>query len=205
MTRDTCRHNPKDTIHRRSQRISGPFILGRKYLGAITIQHGIHNKYNIIAAYTQPPRKQGRGMKIKNSAVHTFALKKNIPVYCPKDFSSFKTINVFKELNSDIVVVMGYGILLPENILNIPVHGIINIHLSLLPQWRGAAPIEHTILNGDKVTGVSIFQLTKKLDTGNIIIALLITNLPMRTLLEDRWLLSRTDAQWVQLSHLRPQ
>ena len=110
-------------------------------------------------------------MKMKNSAVHTLALENNIPVYHPKNFASLDTLNEFKELNSDIAVVMGYGILLPKSILNIPVHGSINIHVSLLPRWRGAAPIEHAILNGDSVTGVSIFQLEEKLDAGPIIAA----------------------------------
>ena len=144
-------------------------FMGTPKISKIYLQSLIDHKYNIIGAYTQPPQKQGRGMKMQNSAVHTLALENNIPVYHPKNITSLDTINEFKELNSDIAVVMGYGILLPKSILNIPVHGSINIHVSLLPRWRGAAPIEHAILNGDSVTGVSIFQLEEKLDAGPII------------------------------------
>ena len=146
-------------------------FMGTPKISKIYLQSLIDHKYNIIGAYTQPPQKQGRGMKMQNSAVHTLALENNIPVYHPKNITSLDTINEFKELNSDIAVVMGYGILLPKSILNIPVHGSINIHVSLLPRWRGAAPIEHAILNGDSVTGVSIFQLEEKLDAGPIIAA----------------------------------
>ena len=144
-------------------------FMGTPEISKIYLQSLIDHKYNIIAIYTQPPRKQGRGMQIQNSPVHSLALENNIPVYHPKHFSSLDTINEFKELNSDIVVVMGYGILLPKSIFNIPFHGSINIHLSLLPRWRGATPIEHAILNGDHVTGVSIFQIEEKLDAGSII------------------------------------
>ena len=144
-------------------------FMGTSNISKIYLQSLIDHKYNIIAIYTQPPRKQGRGMQIQNSPVHSLALENNIPVYRPKHFSSLDTINEFKELNSDIVVVMGYGILLPKSIFNIPFHGSINIHLSLLPRWRGATPIEHAILNEDHVTGVSIFQLEEKLDAGPII------------------------------------
>ena len=144
-------------------------FMGTPNISKIYLQSLIDHKYNIIAIYTQPPRKQGRGMQIQNSPVHSLALENNIPVYHPKHFSSLDTINEFKELNSDIVVVMGYGILLPKSIFNIPFHGSINIHLSLLPRWRGATPIEHAILNGDHVTGVSIFQIEEKLDAGSII------------------------------------
>ena len=144
-------------------------FMGTPNISKIYLQSLIDHRYNIIAIYTQPPRKQGRGMQIQNSPVHSLALANNIPVYHPKHFLSLDTINEFKKLNSDIVVVMGYGILLPKSIFNIPFHGSINIHLSLLPRWRGATPIEHAILNGDHVTGVSIFQIEEKLDAGSII------------------------------------
>jgi len=144
-------------------------FMGTPAMSKIYLKSLIDHEYNIIAVYTQPPRKKGRGMIIQNSSVHTFALENSIPVYHPINFESLDTVNEFKELNSDIAVVMGYGILLPKNIFNIPVHGSINIHVSLLPRWRGAAPIEHAILNGDRVTGISIFQLEEKLDSGLII------------------------------------
>ena len=146
-------------------------FMGTPDIARIYLQSLIDNQYNIIAAYTQPPRKQGRGMKIHNSPVHKLAAKSNIPVFYPKNFSTLDIIDKFDELNSDIVIVMGYGVLLPKTILRIPIHGCINIHVSLLPRWRGASPIEYAILYGDSTTGVSIFKLEEKLDTGPIIAA----------------------------------
>ena len=146
-------------------------FMGTPNIAIPYLQSLIDNKYNIIAVYTQMPRKQGRGMKIQNSAVHTLALKYKIPIFHPKNFASLETIKEFKQLNPDIAVVMGYGTLLPKKILNTPVYGCINIHVSVLPKWRGPAPIEHAIFNGDKTTGISIFQLEEKLDAGPIIAA----------------------------------
>ena len=144
-------------------------FMGTPQISKYYLNSLIQNKYNVVAVYTQPPRKQGRGMRIKNSPVHECAQEKNITVYHPQNFNSSKIINEFKKIKSDIVVVMGYGLILPQKILKIPTYGFINIHVSLLPKWRGAAPIEHAILNGDKITGVSIFQIEKKLDSGPII------------------------------------
>ncbi|MDC0057297.1 methionyl-tRNA formyltransferase [Alphaproteobacteria bacterium] len=144
-------------------------FMGTPEISKVYLQSLIEYKYNIIAAYTQPPRKKGRGLQIQKSPVHKLSLKHNIPVYYPNNFASLDTIDEFKKLNSDIAIVMGYGILLPKGIIEAPIHGSINIHVSLLPRWRGAAPIEHALLNGDKVTGVSIFQLKEKLDAGPII------------------------------------
>lgn len=144
-------------------------FMGTPEISKIYLQSLIEHKYNIISTYTQPPQKKGRGMHIQNSPVHQLSLEHGIPVYHPKNFSSLEAINKFKELNPDIVIVMGYGILLPNRILKLPPHGCINIHVSLLPRWRGASPIEHAILYGDKKTGVSIFKLEKRLDSGPII------------------------------------
>ena len=107
-------------------------------------------------------------MRIQESDVHNLALEKNIEVYCPLvlDSSVFEQINLLKP---DIIIVMAYGIILPDRFLNLPKFGCINIHVSLLPRWRGAAPIEHTLLNGDKETGVTIIQIEKRLDAGPIL------------------------------------
>ena len=144
-------------------------FMGTPEISMVYLQSLIDHQYNIIATYTQPPRKQGRGMLMQKSPVHELALEHNIPVYHPKNFVSLESINELKKLKPDLVVVMGYGLLLPKDILQIPLHGCINIHVSLLPRWRGAAPIEHAILNGDEITGVSIFLLEEKLDAGPII------------------------------------
>ena len=129
----------------------------------------LKNNLNVVGVYTQPPRPKGRGMNIQNSPVHNEALKQKIPVFHPENFKDNENIELFKELNPDLVIVMAYGILLPNQILNLPTFGCINIHLSLLPRWRGAAPVEHVLLNGEKKTGVTIFKLVDKLDAGPII------------------------------------
>lgn len=129
----------------------------------------IENNFNIIASYTQPPRKKDRGMLLKKSPIHDLSLLNNIPIFHPINFKNPETIEVFKKLEPDIAIVMSYGLLLPKKILEIPNFGCINIHVSLLPRWRGASPIEHAILYGDKETGVSIFQIKEKLDSGPII------------------------------------
>ena len=138
--------------------------IAKEYLDSL-----IKNNFNIIATYTQPPRKKGRGMRIQNSPVYEFSLANNIPIYTPINFTAEKTIEEFKALKSDLAIVMGYGQLLPTDIINTPTHGSINIHVSLLPRWRGASPIEHAIMNGDTKTGISIIKLEKRLDAGPII------------------------------------
>jgi methionyl-tRNA formyltransferase len=144
-------------------------FMGTPEISKVYLQSLIDHQYNIIATYTQPPRKQGRGMQVQKSPVHPLSLEHNIPVYHPENFASLESIDELKKLKPDLVVVMGYGLLFPKSILQIPLHGCINIHISLLPRWRGAAPIEHAILNGDEKTGVSIFLIEEKLDAGPII------------------------------------
>ena len=129
----------------------------------------IERNYNIIAVFTQPPRKKGRGMNITQSPVHVESLKYNIPVFCPNDLYKKQNLELFNKLKADLIIVIAYGLLLPKQILDLPQHGCINIHFSSLPRWRGAAPIEHALLNGDIKTGVTIFRLVNKLDSGPII------------------------------------
>jgi len=129
----------------------------------------IEKNYNVIATFTQPPRKKGRGMKLQQSPMHEESLKHNIPVLHPTNFSDQKNIESFIELKADLVIVIAYGLLLPNKVLEAPRYGCINIHFSLLPRWRGASPIEYALLNGDKETGVTIFRLVNKLDSGPVI------------------------------------
>ena len=128
----------------------------------------INNNFVISAIFSQPPKKKSRGMKIIESEVHQLANKNNIEVFCPNTFDK-NTIQIVKNLNPDLIIVMAYGKILPKEILDIPSFGCINIHVSLLPRWRGAAPIEHSLMNGDKETGISIIKLIEKLDAGPII------------------------------------
>jgi len=131
----------------------------------------IQNKFNVVSVYTQPSRKKGRGMKIHHSSVYLIAKKNGINIHQPHDFDDNITIKKFSESKPKLVIVMGYGLIIPKKVLSIPNLGFINIHLSLLPKWRGAAPVEHAILNRDKITGVTIFKLDEKIDTGAIFIS----------------------------------
>ena len=143
--------------------------MGSPQVASEYLQILLGNNLNVVGVYTQPPRPKGRGMNVQNSPVHNEALKQKIPVFYPENFKDNENIKQFKELNPDLVIVMAYGNLLPNNILNIPTFGCINIHVSLLPRWRGAAPVEYALLNGEKQTGVTIFKLVDKLDAGPII------------------------------------
>ena len=124
-------------------------FMGSPNIACEYLQILVKNKLNVISVYTQPPSPKGRGMKIQNSSVHDEALKQGIPVYHPENFKEQTNIETFINLDPDLVVVMAYGILLPKRILSCPKFGCINIHLSLLPCWRGATPVEHTLLNSN--------------------------------------------------------
>ena len=128
----------------------------------------IENNLNVVGVYTQPPRKKNRGMRIEKSDVHKIADKKNIKVFYPSTIED-TTIEQVKNLEPDLIIVIAYGIILPTKFLNIPKYGCINIHVSLLPRWRGAAPIEHALLAGDLKTGISIISISPKLDAGDIL------------------------------------
>ena len=124
--------------------------------------------HNIAAVYTQPPRKSGRGMKVHPSAVHKFALKHNLPVLTPTSLKGEQEQEALDYFRADAAVVVAYGLLLLREILNTPKHGCFNVHASLLPRWRGAAPIQRAIMAGDEKTGVSIMQMEAGLDTGPV-------------------------------------
>lgn len=124
--------------------------------------------YEIVAVYTQPDRPSGRGQKLQSSPVKAAALLHNIPVFQPVNFKNSEDIATLQALNADIMIVVAYGLLLPPIILEAPRLGCLNIHASLLPRWRGAAPIQRAILAGDNKTGVCIMQMDKGLDTGDI-------------------------------------
>ena len=128
----------------------------------------IENNLNIVGIFTQPPRKKNRGMRIEKSDVHQIADKNNIEVFYPSTIDD-TTIEQVKNLEPDLIIVIAYGIILPSSFLNIPKYGCINIHVSLLPRWRGAAPIEHALLAGDDKTGISIISVSPKLDAGDIL------------------------------------
>ncbi len=132
------------------------------------LQALIDANYSVVAVYTQPDRPAGRGRKLQASPVKQLALNSQLPVLQPQSLKSQAQVQQLAALKPDIMIVVAYGLLLPETILAIPTLGCINIHASLLPKWRGAAPIQRAILAGDKQSGVSIMQMDKGLDTGAI-------------------------------------
>ncbi len=142
----------------------GTPLIATEYLNSL-----INNKIKIETVLTQPPRKQSRGMKLIKSPVHLLANKKNIPVLHPEKIDH-NIINKLKKFHPDLIIVMAYGKILPKELLELPQKGCINIHVSFLPRWRGAAPIEHALMNGDKETGISIIKMVEKLDAGPIIV-----------------------------------
>lgn len=129
----------------------------------------IQSQHEVVAVYTQPDRPAGRGRKLRASPVKEVALEKAIPVLQPASLKSTEAQDELRHFNADIMVVAAYGLILPQAILDIPKLGCLNIHASLLPRWRGAAPIQRAIAAGDKESGISIMQMNAGLDTGDIL------------------------------------
>ena len=127
------------------------------------------SQHHIKAVYTQPDRPAGRGRQLTPSPVKELALQQQIPVYQPASLREESEQQVLASLQADVMVVVAYGLLLPLPVLQAPLYGCINVHASLLPRWRGAAPIQRAILAGDEVTGVTIMQMDKGLDTGDML------------------------------------
>ena len=144
-------------------------FMGTSEFSVPTLQALIKNKFNILGVYTQPPSKSNRGQKINASPIEEFSKKNKINYKNPVNLNSNEELKIFKELSPDIVVVAAYGQIIPKNFLNIAKFGFINIHASLLPKWRGAAPIQRAIMNGDKKIGVSIMKIEEKLDSGPVL------------------------------------
>ncbi len=145
-------------------------FMGTPDFAVPTLEALCNSEHNVQAVFTQPDKPIGRKQVLTPPDVKICAEKHNIPVYQPttlKDDTAFKQI---KDINPDVIVVVAYGKLLPKNILDIPKYGCINVHGSLLPKYRGASPIQHAVLNGDKVTGVTTMYMGEGLDTGDILL-----------------------------------
>lgn len=140
-----------------------------EFAGAILNQI-VATGHNVVAVYSQPPRPAGRGKNTKPSATHSIAESLNIDVHCPQTFQEQAEINIFKALKPDVAIVAAYGVILPQSILDIPKYGCLNIHASLLPRWRGAAPVQRAIIAGDTSTGICIMQMEAGLDTGPVLL-----------------------------------
>ena len=140
--------------------------MGTPNFSVPTLKALLNSQFKINCVYTQPPKKSSRGQKINISPVHKFSEKNKLNVRTPASLDTKVEIEYFKSLSPYIVIVAAYGNLIPKNYLNVPEKGFLNIHASLLPKWRGAAPIQRSIMNLDKETGISIMQITEKLDAG---------------------------------------
>ena len=146
---------------------------GTPEFAAVALDALLKTEHEIVAVYTQPDRKAGRGQKLTASAVKQLALAHDIPVYQPLHFKSSTEEGLaaqaeLKALNADVMVVAAYGLILPQVVLDTPKYGCLNIHGSLLPRWRGAAPIQRAISTGDTETGVTIMKMAAGLDTGDM-------------------------------------
>lgn len=143
---------------------------GTPAFAAVTLQALINSPHEIVAVYTQPDRPAGRGLKLTQSAVKELALAYQLPIYQPASLKDAEAQKALADLKADVMVVVAYGLLLPAAVLNLPRLGCVNIHPSLLPRWRGAAPIQRTLYAGDAKTGVTIMQMDVGLDTGPILL-----------------------------------
>lgn len=151
--------------------------------------------YDIVAVYSQPPRPAGRrGLELTKSPVHEKAEEFGIPVFTPKSLKSEEEQQIFRDLNADVAVVVAYGLLLPQAILDAPVLGCYNGHASLLPRWRGAAPIQRAIMSGDAETGIMVMKMDAGLDTGPVAMAEKVAITPNMTYGELHDRLSMTGA-----------
>lgn len=128
----------------------------------------LETRHSIATVYTQPPRQAGRGMAMRQTPVHRLALASGLEVRTPESLRTIAERDTFVALNADVVVVVAYGLILPKSMINLPPLGCINIHASLLPRWRGAAPIARAIMEGDGETGISIMRMDEGLDTGDV-------------------------------------
>jgi methionyl-tRNA formyltransferase len=134
-----------------------------------TIEAIKNSAHELVAIYTQPPREKGRKKLLQPTPVHEYAEEEGIESRCPINFKNIDDVQSFEDLNLDVAIVAAYGLLLPQEILDAPKHGCINIHPSLLPRWRGPSPIQYAIWKGDQETGVSVMSLEKKMDAGPLL------------------------------------
>ena len=144
-------------------------FMGTPIFSVPILKNIYQNGYEISAVYTQPPRKSNRGQKFEKSPIHSFAETISLDVRTPDQLRNNKSeYEYFKNLNLDLVIIVAYGIIIPKEFLSLSKEGFINLHASILPQWRGAAPIQRSIMSQDKETGISVMRINEKLDEGDI-------------------------------------
>ena len=145
-------------------------FMGTPEFAVASLKRLVEDGHQVCGVFTQPDKPKNRGHKMAFSPVKEYALTVGIPVYQPLKMRDGEALDIVRELAPELIVVAAYGKLLPEDILNTPPCGSINVHSSLLPKYRGAAPINWAILNGERVTGVSIMYMAKELDAGDVIL-----------------------------------
>lgn len=144
-------------------------FMGTPDIAATCLKKILKDGFNVVAVYTKPDRPKGRGMKMEISPVKQIAVEAGIPVFQPENFREEETVQQLRDLKPDVCAVVAYGRLLPQNVLDVPTYGCINIHASALPKYRGSAPYQWTVLDGQTETGVTAMYLVRKMDAGDII------------------------------------
>ena len=144
-------------------------FMGTPDIAATCLKKIIADGFEVVGVYTQPDRPKGRGMKMVYSAVKEVAIANNLPVFQPENFREDATVEELKALQPDVVAVVAYGRILPQRVLDIPAKGCVNIHASILPQYRGSAPYQWAVLDGLKETGVTAQHMVLKMDAGDVI------------------------------------
>lgn len=142
---------------------------GTPEFSSVALLSVLESEHDVVAVYTQPDRPAGRGRKLTASPVKALALENNIPVYQPVSLKDEAAQQELIALQADVMIVVAYGLILPKTVLQAPKYGCLNIHASILPRWRGAAPIQRAILAGDTQSGVTIMQMDEGLDTGDML------------------------------------
>ena len=143
--------------------------MGTPDIAATCLKKILADGFEVVGVYTQPDRPKGRGMKMVFSPVKEVAIAQNIPVFQPENFREEETVEQLRELKPDVCAVVAYGRILPQKVLDVPTKGCVNIHASLLPQYRGAAPCQWAVVDGVKETGVTAQHMALKMDAGDII------------------------------------
>lgn len=144
-------------------------FMGTPDIAAVCLDRIVKDGFEVVGVYTQPDRPRGRGMKLTASPVKVLAGNAGIPVFQPDSFREPETVETLRSLRPDICAVVAYGRILPQSVLDVPRLGCINIHASLLPKYRGSAPYQWAVLNGEKETGVTAMYLVRQMDAGDII------------------------------------
>ena len=145
-------------------------FMGTPEFAKISLEYLVINKFEISGVITQPDKPAGRKMILTPPPVKEYALRENIPVYQPQTLRDESFFDLLKNINPDIIVLVAYGKILPKNVMDYPKYGCVNVHASLLPKYRGAAPINAAIINGEKVTGITTIFMDEGIDTGDMIL-----------------------------------